>query len=231
MERDIQLHLRRFGLAGLAGALFMVLSDWMMLGSWLSAAEFQQRWLEILTTAPMWRVWLGGIVGPIGAGLYALGWGHVYLALRPGDRRLAAICFGSLTLNFICIAGAFHASFPLLREMLLLHQAAGLPDDVAPMQNAMWYFGSLYMLGMPFGAVGILILPFAILKTNTLYPHWFAAVNPLLIWMLFWLFAFLPAPIGGPLWIGSSNLVFVCFFAASTAVLWNRQSPAVANSA
>ena len=54
--------------------------------------------------------------------------------------------------------------------------------------------------------------------TNYGLPRWFAALNPAVLFLLTTLFEWVPAPLGGPLVIGAGNLVFLVFFAASTAL-------------
>src|SRR5262245_18005090 len=51
--------------------------------------------------------------------------------------------------------------------------------------------------------------------------HTLPALNPALLYPLTTLFRWLPAPLGGLLVIGAGNLVFLVYFAVSTALLWN----------
>jgi hypothetical protein len=51
-------------------------------------------------------------------------------------------------------------------------------------------------------------------------PRRTVVFNPLVLYGLTLMFRFVPAPLGGLLYVGYGNLIFLVFFAASTAVLW-----------
>jgi hypothetical protein len=87
--------------------------------------------------------------------------------------------------------------------------------------DAFAYAGWLYCAGLAPALAGAALLAYAVLSGRSLYPRWFAALNPALLFLLCASFRLAPAPVGGPLVIGSGNLVFLVFFAASTALLWN----------
>jgi hypothetical protein len=73
--------------------------------------------------------------------------------------------------------------------------------------------------------VSVVLLAYAVLRKETLYPRWFAALNPALLFLLSTLFQWLPAPLGGLLVIGAGNLVFLVFFTVSTMLLWHGGGP------
>src|SRR5262249_29216610 len=87
------------------------------------------------------------------------------------------------------------------------------------------YAGWLYYVGLAPSLVGAVSLAYAVLGKRTRYPRWFAALNPALLYPLATVFQWLPAPLGGLLVIGAGNLVFLVYFAVSTALLWNGGRP------
>jgi hypothetical protein len=187
-----------------------------MLGTFTSGREFNERWFVLLAEVPRWRVVAGGLAGPVGAWFYVVGFWRLYLALKPAGRRLAFVVFAAFSMSFVWAAGAFHASFPLMGDAWRAREAAG--DAVT--ESAFRYFGLLFYAGLAPSAVGTVLLAYAVLRGRTRYPRWFAVLNPGLLYLLAGSFAWVPAPVGGLLVIGAGNLVFLTFFAASTAVLW-----------
>jgi hypothetical protein len=216
--------LRGCGAAGLAGAALLLAADWLLLGTPVSGAEFRASWYVFLAEMPRWRLTVGGLAGPVGAWLYVVGFWQLHLALRPGGRVTAFAVFAGFSLSFVWVAGAFHTSLPFLADAWLARQAA--TGDGAPVvrslgEHTFAYAGWLYYGGLAPALVGVALLPYAVLRGRTLYPRWFAALNPALLYLLSVGFRWVPAPLGGPLCAGTGNLVFLVFFAASTALLWN----------
>ena len=216
--------LRRCGIAGLVGAGLLLAADWIMLGAFMSGAEFNANWHVLLAEMPRWRLMVGGLAGPLGAWLYVIGFWQLYLALKPAGTRLAFVVFAGFSMSFVWVAGAFHTSFPLLADAWRMRQAAagdgtGLTGPLA--ESSFVYAGWLFYIGSAPALVAVVLLAYAVLAKDTRYPRWFAALNPALLYLASALFQWVPAPLGGLLVIGAGNLVFLLFFAVSTALLWN----------
>lgn len=222
---DVQT-LRWCGAAGIFGAALLLAADWVMLGTFTSGREFNERWYVLLADVPRWRVLAGGLAGPVGAWFYVVGFWQLYLALKPAGKRLAFLVFAGFSMSFIWAAAAFHTSFPLMADAWQAREAAG----GAITESAFGYFGLLFYAGLAPSALGTVLLAYAVLCRPTRYPRWFAALNPGLFYLLTWSFAWVPAPLGGLMVVGAGNLVFLTFFAASTALLRDGgrgESPAV----
>jgi hypothetical protein len=215
--------LRWCGVAGLAGATVLLAADWILLGTFTSGREFNERWYVLLSSMPRWRLVVGGLAGPVGAWCYGIGFWQLYLALKPAGQRLAFVVFAGFSLSFVCSAGAFHASFPLLADAWYAKQAAGAGAALGDVTTdpTFHYFGLLFVASMPSAAIATALLAYAVIWKNTRYPRWFAAMNPALLFLLTRAFVWMPAPLGGLLIIGAGNIVFLLFFACSTALLWN----------
>lgn len=212
--------LRWCGIAGIVGATLLLAADWLLLATFTSGGDFKERWLAVLLEIPRWRLVAGGLMGPIGAWFYVIGFWQLYLALKPAGRHLAFLVFAGFSISFIWAAGAFHASFPLFADAWRAKQAANPAVDLTA-DPTFHYFGWLFLAAMPFAALATALLAFAILWKETRYPRWFAAVNPALLYLVTLVFAWVPAPAGGLLVIGAGNMVFLAFFVSSTAILWN----------
>lgn len=194
-----------------------------MLGALTSGREFNEQWHVLLAGMPRWRLIAGGLAGPIGAWCYGVGFWQVYLALKPAGRRLAFLVFAGFSLGFVWAAAAFHTSFPLFADAWRAKQAAGngaTMGDVTA-DPTFHYFFLLFLGGMPAAGMASLLLAYAVLRKDTRYPRWFAVVNPALLYLATMTFAWIPAPLGGLLVVGAGNMVYLLFFACSTALLWN----------
>jgi hypothetical protein len=216
--------LRLCGLAGLVGASLLLAADWTLLGTFTSGSEFKENWGALLSEMPRWRLLIGGLVGPVGAWFYVVGFWQLYLALKPAGRPLAFAAFAGFSMSFVWVAGAFHTSFPFLADAWRMRGAAtgdGTTGVREAAERMFAYAGWLYYVGLAPSLVGAVLLAYAVLGKRTRYPRWFAALNPALLYPLSTLFQWLPAPLGGLLVIGAGNLVFLVYFAVSTALLWN----------
>jgi hypothetical protein len=208
---------------GLGGATILLAADWTMLGTLTSGWEFTDRWYVLLSEIPRWRLVAGALAGPIGAWCYGLGFWQLYVALKPAGQRLAFLVFAGFSLSFVWTAGAFHTSFPFVADAWLAQQSAanGAAAGELTAGPTFRYFGSLFLAGLAPAAVASALLPYAILRKRTRYPRWFAACNPALLYLPTALFARVPAPLGALLVVGAGNMIFLVFFACSTALLWN----------
>jgi hypothetical protein len=152
---------------------------------------------------------------------------HRFLAAILGIEALGTALglFGvaDFSLSFVWSAGAFHASFPLLADAWQAKQTAGAGAALGDVTTdpTFHYFGLLFVASMPSAAIATALLAYAVIWKNTRYPRWFAAMNPALLFLLTRAFVWMPAPLGGLLIIGAGNMVFLLFFACSTALLWN----------
>jgi hypothetical protein len=218
--------IRICGLVGIAGAGILLASDWLMMGTLTDARHFANEWLTILAKLPAWRVRLGALIGPLGAWLYVIGFWQVYLALRPAGKWLAFVCWAGFSIGFIYAAGAFHASFPFMAHAA--QSMAAVDSDRAEVvtalsQHSIRYAGLIFLISWIPSLVGCLTLAYAVLARRTRYPRWSILFHPLVLYVFTLTFRFVPAPLGGLLYIGFGNIIFLIFFAASTIVLWHHR--------
>ena len=144
--------------------------------------------------------------------------------MRSAGRRLAFLCSAGFSIGFVYVAGAFHASFPFMAHAAQSMEAVETrgPDRVTALaEQTINYAGLLFVSGALPSLVGCLTLAYAVLFLHTRYPRWMIVFHPLSLYLVTLAFRFVPAPLGGLLYIGYGNILFLVFFAASTAVLWN----------
>jgi hypothetical protein len=96
------------GIAGMVGASLLLAADWTLLGTFSSGSEFKENWCALLSEMPRWRLLIGGLVGPVGAWFYVVGFWQLYLNLKPAGRPLAFAVFAGFSMSFVWVAGAIY---------------------------------------------------------------------------------------------------------------------------
>jgi len=219
--------LRLTGLIGMLAALMGFTADWLLYGGFYGGDEFYTISRQIMSAISNTRLMAGGLLGPIEAAFYIVGFWHIYLVLRPGGKTLAAITFGGLSWSVIVGAGAFHSAF-VFKGLLLRAQKAIADPQIswfrALLNDASQYMHLLYNVMFILGLVATFIFLFLILFRKTLYPKWMVLFVPTL-WVLVLpqIAQNIPAPVGGMLLGGSLNLSFLLYFIISTTLLWSRK--------
>lgn len=223
MQTEKPTRLRLLGIFGIGAAALMLGSDCILMDSSSSGAEFGRVALARLTASPNWRLTLGGICGPIAAFLFGIGFGHVFLALRPGGSVFAVLCAAGLSAGYV-VLGAWHAAGPMFAFINRMQ-----PNVANPLAHEGWaYLMTLGIVGFLPAACSLVLLPLLILFRKTLYPKWFALLTPGALYLVAgFLLPYVPAPLGGYLTMGAGSLCFLLFFIGSTAILWNGTSQAV----
>jgi hypothetical protein len=151
--------------------------------------------------------------------LYIFGYYHLYLALKPGGRRLAGAVL-TLGIFAFVIGGVwvssrahFGSSFDLLDEA----GNAGLREGIVASYEKhveVW----VQVLRVLVLAISVCFV-WAILRGGTLYPKWMAFFNPItLLLLVFFLFFCVPA-IGKYLAPTAMNVAHLTLFSASLIAL------------
>ena len=212
------------GLTGIMAALTGFIADWLLYGGFYGGAEFGTVSREIMSRISNARLMAGGVLGPIEAGLYIVGFRHMFLALKPGGKIPAAITFGGLSWAVILGSGAYHSAF-VFRGLLLRAQNVLADPQVAWFRSltadTLQYMHLLYNVMFVTGLAATVTFLWLILFRKTLYPRWMVLFVPTL-WVLVLppVTRHIPAPLGGMLHGGSMNLSFLLYFTVSTFLLW-----------
>ena len=215
-----QKSLLRTGLVGIVAAIMGFTADWLLYGGFYSGREFYTISRTIMSEISNARLMLGGVLGPIEAAFYIVGFWHIYLALRPGGKILAAITFGGLSWSVIVGAGAYHSAFVFKALLLRAQKAIANPQAEwfqSLLQDSSQYMHLLYNVMFVIGLVATFTFVWVILFRETFYPRWMVIFVPTLwILVLPHIAQNIPAPVGGMLFGGSMNLSFLLYFAVST---------------
>jgi hypothetical protein len=86
-----------------------------------------------------------------------------------------------------------------------------------------WEFlGFLYDILFVFATVETIFFLIAIIFRKTRYPKWIILLTPTLLDFAAPLTQYIRSPVGGIIYGGYYNLVFLLFFTVSTVKLWDR---------
>jgi hypothetical protein len=212
---------RLAGLAGLSGALLFFAGDMLFYGHLGPAANFHQGMIDVVTNASLSRLFTGGLVGPVAACLCILGFWHVYLNLRPTQKRIGQVMLACFFVLMV-FGSAIHTLWTT--RGLVIKFCYG-NDDVgcrAMLQTVNSYWNLAYNLGAVPGYFGALILIVLVLLAKTYYPRWTALANPAALLLLSPLVDRTPAPFGAVLSGGFTNLSIATFFLVSVCTTWTR---------
>ena len=179
---------------------------------------------------PLWRLYQGGLVGIVAGVFYVLGTAQIDLAIRPAGRSWVLITGGAFFIMMV-FNGAYHTAFPVWG--LAAQLAANNPDaGTIVLVQAEDYLRWLRL----FGAIPQLLFTIAfalvVIRGKTAYPRWLAPFTPLVLLLTL---PFITGQFSGLLYVvfqgGIANIVFILFFAITTAALWLRNHQATDEAA
>ena len=206
------------GIVGILAAVVLFTGDMLLYGHWGGAAAIREGIGAVAPDASAARLFAGGILGPIGALLYIIGFFHVYQNTRQVWETAAKVVFGGCVAVMV-IGGAYHALWTV--RMLLYKYAVPDIPELRPFTEAIdAYANATYTISSIPGYLAFPILFLLVLSGGTRYPRWTAAVNPGLLILLGSLFSRFPAPLGAVIVGGYINLVYILFFTISVLTTW-----------
>jgi hypothetical protein len=206
------------GLSGLAGALLFFAGDMLFYGHFGPGNGFTSGMLATVQHAPVERLFVGGLVGPIAACLCIVGFWHVYLNVKPQSQTLGRLMLAAFIV--LMVAGsAVHALWTA--KGLALKYCFGQQLACASVLDATKaYWALAYNLGAIPGYLGAVLLAYLVVFKKTSYPRWTVIANPAVLILLSPLATAVPAPVGAILVGGSANLSIAAFFLVSVLTTW-----------
>lgn len=207
-------NLRLTGYAGLSGSLLMYAGDMLLYFTTQPIPDVDKDLLPSMGSVPLERLFAGGLMGPLAAVLYIIGFYHLFLRIKKTRKKTAFWMYASLSLS-ILIGGAFHAFFPAFGIV----SAQGHPELIG---NLFPYARLLGGLAFSLMGIGWLLFCVPVLQKQTSFPRWVVIATPLVtIWFnLLW--QMLPQPFLVPIAGGWNNLVCTLIFAVSLLTLNKR---------
>ena len=169
---------------GLAGALLMFAGDMLLYytpedfacSPKSSAEERINAIIDVMKELPAGRVMAGGMIGPIAAFLYCIGFYHIVLMTNEQTYTLAMAAF-LLSCFGIIIGGAYHSHCAYLGL---------LGDDGGrnALNAAMKYFQKMPLILYAGEGIGFLLLIFLIVTGKTVLPRWIFLLSPGMLFLL-----------------------------------------------
>ena len=199
---------------GLAGALLMFAGDMLLYytpedfacGPKSSAEERINAIIDVMKELPAGRVMAGGMIGPIAAFLYCIGFYHIVLMTNEQTYTLAMAAF-LLSCFGIIIGGAYHSHCAYLGL---------LGDDGGrnALNAAMKYFQKLPLILYAGEGLGFLLLIFLIVTGRSVLPWWMFLLSPGMLFLLKPFVARLPKGARVLISGGWMNLISVIYYSA-----------------
>ena len=199
---------------GFAGALLMFAGDMLLYytpkdfsyGPKSSTEKRLNAIIDVMKSLPARRVMVGGMIGPVAAYLYCVGFYHIVLMTDEQAHTLAMAavllsCFGIIT------GGAYHSHCAYLGLL-------GDNRDRAALEKVMRYFQKLPLILYIGEGIGFVLLAFLIVTGNTALPRWLFLLSPGILFLLKPVVGRLPKGVRIIVSGGWTNLISVIYYAA-----------------
>ncbi len=195
------------GIIGIIASSLMYTGDMLLYFTTSPIQNFEAEIVQIMANIPQERLIIGGLLGPISAFLYIIGFYHIYLLIKLNN-KIAKVFFGLLCLGII-YGGAFHTHFTLLGLISEFNNAELL--QVAEEYTIL----NLYFMFFP-SLIAYSLLAYLIITKRTFYPRWVVLFSPIILFWLSGVMQHLPQPLMILIAGGWSNMIFIIFFSIST---------------
>lgn len=199
------------GTIGILGAILMYVGDMLLYYTNEPIANFEDEILPIMSKVSFTRLTLGGLLGPLCASMYLVGYYQIFLAIKPNHKKMAMIVFALLGVA-IFFGGTFHAHFASMGFASHFNHSAILDEIQA-------YAITTYFVMLLLNLIGFVLLAYLILFKKTPYPKWIVLCTPLVLIWFSNVVQLLPQPFKMIIAGGWSNITAIIFFATSTWVL------------
>ena len=198
---------------GLAGALLMFAGDMLLYytpedfacGPKSSAEERINAIIDVMKELPAGRVMAGGMIGPIAAFLYCIGFYHIVLMTNEQTYTLAMAAF-LLSCFGIIIGGAY--------QPLRVSWTLGDDGGRNALNAAMKYFQKMPLILYTGEGIGFLLLIFLIVTGKTVLPRWIFLLSPGMLFLLKPAVSRLPKGARVIISGGWMNLISVIYYSA-----------------
>ena len=163
--------------------------------------------IDIMKKLPPKRVMLGGLIGPVAAFLYCIGFYHIVLITDEAFHNAAFAAF-LLSCFGIIAGGAYHSHCAYLGLL-------GADEHRDGLDIAMKYFQKLALILYAGEGLGLLILIVLIALGKTVFPQWMALISPGVLFLLKPLSRKLPKGLHMVICGGYTNFIFIVYYAVA----------------
>lgn len=184
MDKDVAKEGERrmlniFLIIGLIGALLMFMGDMVLYYSkddYVSDGTLNPI-IEIMKEESRGRLYAGGIIGPLAAFVYCIGYYHLVLVMNEQYQTMGWICFFINCLGIIC-GGAYHSHCAYL-GLITRHDAKVALEEIHK------YLNVQKVVAFGLQGIGFLLLAIYIVLQWTIFPWWVAMFSPGILFLLF----------------------------------------------
>ncbi len=201
-------------LIGLIGAILMFAGDMVLYynkADYVGATTLEPI-IAIMKKESRTRLYIGGILGPVAAFFYCVGYYHLVLMVEEEFQILGWICFFINCFAIIC-GGAYHSHFAYL-GLIGRHNSKEALDEVAK------YIDVQKKVAFGMQAVGFLMMAVLIVLKWTIFPRWMFLVTPGLLFLLVPLMRKLPKGLHMVICGGWTNWISVIYYVVAMVVVW-----------
>ena len=163
--------------------------------------------IDIMKKLPPKRVMLGGLIGPVAAFLYCIGFYHIVMITDESFHNAAFAAF-LLSCFGIIAGGAYHSHCAYLGLL-------GADEHRESLDIAIKYFQKLALILYAGEGLGLLILIVLIATGKTVYPQWMALISPGVLFFLKPLSRKLPKGFHMVICGGYTNFIFIVYYAVA----------------
>jgi hypothetical protein len=213
---------RNFGLIGIFASILLFIGDMLLYGHFGNASEFSKNIQIVAQNSSQTRLFIGGILGPIGAMLYISGFWHIYLNTKQYSRFVSIIIFISLSCMMF-FGGAYHSIWTI-RMLLLKYPLASVDYSNLFLISFNNYFKTIFNISLSVGYLGGILLAILILIHKSVYPRWIVIVNPPILFFLTPLIKHVSYPFGSIIFGGYINIVLFVFLTTSVITTWKEKN-------
>ncbi len=167
---------------------------------------------NIMKKVPTIRLYIGGLLGPLTAFLYALSFYHIVLMTT----NLTPLAWTSFIISAcgIIFGGAYHLETAILG--LLVKN-----DHETAVKIIFKYFNLQGFILMLTAGIGLLLMFILLVSGNTVFPFWLAFVSPMILMLLLPLLHHLPKHFHMIICGGWSNIPFIIYYTVALILALN----------
>jgi hypothetical protein len=213
--------IRTAGVVGILVACTMIAADLLLL--YTPRGDFNSSNYAWMAAVPFDRMLAGHTMGILVLPLYFIAFWHIYKGLNPSGGILPLLTTGSMV--YATAIGIFYhgsIAYPsLVVQRAAVQEASAqaiLHELVQQSRVFSWPAQGVVLTGMTLASVLLFIV---VIRGRTLYPRWFAAVNPILMLLVLTLAGTLVPAIGQFVLPAAQNIPLAALFVVSTCLLWN----------
>lgn len=197
-------HIINFAKIGLLASALMFIGDMFFYFTTAEINDMSKELLSSMGLVPKWRLFTGGILGPVTAFLHLFGIYAIYLSIN-NKQKLWAILLSIFLAIGIITGGSAHSIFPIFGILA----SAGHPELIQNIMDYLSILGYITFIGM---GVGWTIFTVLVLTKKTVLPRWSVLLNPTLLLWFGSLMYKLPQPYKVVIAGGWDNIILMIFF-------------------